>query len=198
MTITKDVIQSKCLEVIKNHKRCGVNISMGVGKTRLALKHMKLIPADLRKVLVVVPKLSIIESWKNEMDNLNIDESLIEFVHYRSLTKKNPNDYYCLYLDECHNLLSKHLGFLYKYKGHILGLTGTKPVRKTSEKYRLVNQYCPMVFDYTVDEATSDNILNDYEIYIHYLNLSEKKNVHKKTKTGGFYQSEVNDYKFQT
>jgi superfamily II DNA or RNA helicase len=205
MNLNKDNIQTQALDVIKNYIRCGVNISMGVGKTRLALKHYlyinsQVLPDDpITKVLVVIPKLSVIESWKKEMDFLNINKDNFEFTTYLSLIKKEPEDYMAVYLDECHNLLSKHIGFLGNFRGWILGMTGTPPVRTSSIKYKLVNSFCPIVYNYTVDKATDDSILNDYKIYIHKLELSPHNNLTKKKRDGGFWKSsEVKDYNYHT
>ena len=206
MEVTKDSIQSKALDIIKLYNRCGVSVSMGVGKTRLALKHFKYVQSQMlpddppMKALVVVPKNSIItEAWKPEIEGMGLDEDDFEFVTYLSLTKKDPDIYTVVYLDECHNLLPKHIKFLNAFRGWIFGFTGTPPVRKTSEKYKLVNEYCPIVYDYTVDNATNDNILNDYKIYVHMLELSDKKTLSKKMKNGGFFKtSELRDYNYYT
>ena len=36
----RNEVQDKALEIISQHDRCGLGISMGVGKTRIALQHM--------------------------------------------------------------------------------------------------------------------------------------------------------------
>jgi len=206
MGVTKDSIQTEALNVIKNYQRCGVSVSMGVGKTRLALKHFQYVQSQLlpddptTKALVVVPKNSVItEAWLPEIKGMGLNEDDFEFVTYLSLPKKNPDMYAVVYLDECHNLLPKHINFLNSFRGWIFGFTGTPPIRKTSDKYKLVNAYCPIKYDYTVDNATDDNILNDYKIYIHMLDLSDKKTLSKKMKNGGFFKtSERKDYDYYT
>ena len=40
MEISREDIQEKALEITLSHKRCGLGISMGVGKTRIALQHL--------------------------------------------------------------------------------------------------------------------------------------------------------------
>lgn len=191
--MNKDEVQKIALEEVMQHKRCGVAISMGVGKTRIAIKHLQKLG---KKALVVIPKLSIKDSWRKELQKLNLEIDL-DFVTYLSLNKKDPDEYGVVYLDECHNLLYKHNDFLSLYKGYILGLTGTPPVQRLSEKYKMVNRYCPIVYTYTVDDATDNNILNDYLIYVHMLDLSQKKDLLKKRRDGGtWYTSEVRDYSY--
>ena len=61
----------------------------------------------------------------------------------------------------------------------------------------MVERYCPIVYKFSVDEATDNKILNDYTIYIHYLELSKENNLKKKKKDGGFwYTSEIKDYSY--
>ena len=63
----------------------------------------------------------------------------------------------------------------------------------------MVNKYCPIVYNYSVDEATDSNILNDYKIIVHELQLSKLKTHKKKAKNGGFwYTSEKADYDYFT
>ena len=159
---------------------------MGVGKTKLGLMHMKSKFTDYSKFLVVAPKLSIFQSWKDDAEKFGYSYLLdhIEFSTYLSLHKQD-NDYDIIYLDECHSLLESHQEFLDQFNGKILGLTGTPPARKSSIKYKMVNKYCPIIFEFSVDEATDSNILNDYKIIIHQLELSKIKNLAKKSKNGG-------------
>ena len=35
----RDVVQADALGIASQHKRCGLGISMGVGKTRIAIQH---------------------------------------------------------------------------------------------------------------------------------------------------------------
>ena len=196
--ITKDLIQNEALKEILNYDRCGLNIAMGVGKTRIAIKHLDYY--NYLKALIVVPKLSVKESWIQEIKKMELDYLYdnIEFTTYLSLNKKNPKKYNILYLDECHNILENHLNFLENFNGKILGLTGTPPVDTFSTKYNIINTYCPIVYNFSIDNATDNSILNDYKIYVHYLTLSDKQDILKTTKNKSWYTSEINDYNYLT
>jgi superfamily II DNA or RNA helicase len=197
----KDSIQEQALKEIEKHERCGVGISMGVGKTRIAIKHLIKNFHPFVKALVVIPKLSIKDSWDDELKKMNLEKlsSHIVFTTYLSINKQDPTDYDIVYLDECHSLLDTHEMFLKKFKGKIVGLTGTPPIRKESEKYRMVYKYCPMVFNFSVDQATDQKILNNYKIFIHKIELSKLQTLKKKKKNGGvWYTSERNDYEYLT
>lgn len=193
----KDSVQEQALNVIKNYKKCSVGISMGVGKTRIAIKYLINNYNVFLKVLVVIPKLSVKDSWNTELEKMNV-ESLkdhIDFTTYLSLNKKDPNEYDIVCLDECHNILPQHENFLNAYHNKILGLSGTLPVVKSSEKYKLIEKHCPVVFRFSVDEATDQKILNDYKIIVHKISLNKLNTLKKKTKTNKiWFTSEYNDY----
>ncbi len=197
----RDIVQADALKIASQHKRCGLGISMGVGKTRIAIQHLLANFNPFIKALVAVPKKSVMKSWYDELDkmNNNILEDHITFTTYLSLNKQNPNDYDIVYLDECHSLKESHEAFLSQFKGKILGLTGTPPRDKESEKGKLVQKYCPIKYIFEVDDATDSNILNDYKIIIHELELSKLPTLKKKNKKGGFwYTSERKDYNYAT
>lgn len=195
----REIIQKEALEEAIKHKRCTLAISMGVGKTRMGIQHLQKNYHAFIKALVVIPKLSIKKSWLDELEKMDIQSlaNHIEFVTYISLNKKNPNEYDIVYLDECHNLLETHDSFLSNFKGKILGLTGTPPVKKFTEKYKMVQKYCPVKYNFSIDDATDSSILNDYKIVIHELELSKLKTLKKKKKDGGhWYTSEYDDYMY--
>lgn len=199
----KDLIQSGALDAIGDRCRAGVNISMGVGKTRLAIKHMIKRYTNISKFLVVAPKRSIFTSWIDELKS-NPDYKFLEdhitFSTYRSLTKQDT-DYDVIYLDECHSLKATHNEYLKEFVangGTTIGLTGTYPSKATSEKGKMCNYYCPLVYTYTVDDAVDDNILNDYRIYVHSLNLNSHGGVIKKGKYGQYETAETKDYAYWT
>ena len=197
--MNREQVQTKALEVISDKKRCGLGISMGVGKTRIAINHLKSNFNPFIKALVVIPKLSVKDSWMEELDKTNLVtlKEHLAFTTYLSLNKHNPNEYDIVYLDECHSLLLSHEPFLSTYNCKILGLTGTPPKRHGSEKYRMVQKYCPIVYKFSVDQATDNNILNDYKIIVHELQLNKLQTVKKNNKNGGhWYTSELKDYQY--
>jgi superfamily II DNA or RNA helicase len=157
---------------------------------------------DIARFLVVAPKTSIFTSWSDEMEQNNfsyLKEHTI-FTTYRSLTKQDF-DYDYIYLDECHSLKANHNEWLKEYikkGGRIVGLTGTYPVQKTSEKGKMCNFYCPKLYEYNVDNAVEDNILNDYHIYIHELQINVKPTIKMIGQHGEFMTSEMNQYMYWT
>jgi superfamily II DNA or RNA helicase len=60
----------------------------------------------------------------------------------------------------------------------------------------MCNYFCPNVFEYTVDSAVQDNILNDYEIIVHKINLNPAPTIVREGKFGKFNTSEVKEYAY--
>ena len=196
----REEIQSLALQATSNIHRCGLGVSMGVGKTYIGLLHMEReFNQGARQFLVVAPKLSIFTTWKEEAKKFKLEHLLdhITFTTYRSISKQKFS-FDCVYLDECHNLLPAHDYYLAFYPGKILGLSGTPPRHSKSEKGKMVNTYCPIVYNYITDDAVEDDILNDYRIIVHLLPLSTARTHKVKTKKGFFMSSEKDNYAYWT
>lgn len=170
-------IQKNVLTILKDIDRGTIALSGSGGKTLLGLKHMDLNKYVNLRILVVAPKVSIFETWKEESVKFNFEYLLnsIKFSTYLSLIKLNPEDYDIIYFDEIHTLTIKHNIWLNKFKGKIIGLTGTEPTNEKSEKWFMVDKFAPVIYKYTPDEAINDSILNDYRIIVHYVELNKKK-----------------------
>lgn len=199
--MTRDQIQEEALQALNGKKRAGLAVSVGVGKTLIALKHMNSMYTDNLSVLVVAPKKSIIKSWQDEARKHNLEHLLdhIIFSTYISLPKQSLF-YDIVYFDECHSLLFSHQDWLHRYGGMIIGLTGTPPKYKTSEKGTMVERFCPIVYSYITDTAVNDKILNDYRIKVHMLKLNVHKTIPKSSKDGRrtWFTSEKDEYNYWT
>lgn len=188
----REIIQEEALKAIEGKRKAGLGISMGVGKTLIGLKYLdSLHPSCIfKRYLIVAPKVSIYNSWREECIKHGLRYLIphIEFVTYRSLPNAD-RDYDVVILDECHSLKFSHDYWLATFSGKILGLTGTPPRYKTSEKGRMVGNYCPIQYTYITDSAVDDEILNDYKIIVHMLPLSAERNMKVKKKDGTFFMN---------
>ena len=189
-------IQDEALKASEGKQRCTIVLGTGVGKTLVGLRHMERHYNPMQSILIVAPKLSIISSWKYEAEKFGLSNVFegATFSTYLSLNKHNPNDYDAVYFDEVHSLLDSHRSFLNNYAGKVLGLTGTPPKHKTSEKGRLVSEYCPVVYTFNADDAIENGIINDYQIIVHEINLDTTKNYKVSTQKGSFLTSELQNY----
>ncbi len=199
----RELIQQEAIDTALKYKRCGLAISMGVGKTLIGLRYLEhqLNQEEMTTALVVAPKVSIFESWKEDAVKFEINPLVMNSVYfstYLSLGKHDLNDYDVIILDECHSLLDSHLLALQGYQGKILGLTGTPPRHRNSEKGQMVERFCPIVYRYITDDAVDDKILNDYKIQVHYLPLSTDKTMRVENKGRVWYTSERDSYEYWT
>ncbi len=197
----REIVQDEAYTKSLEYKRLTLAISMRVGKTRIGCRRLKALydqNPDFR-ALIAAPKVSIYQSWKDELIKLNMEYLLdnIKFTTYLSLNKQHQ-EYDILILDEAHALTISKIDWLNTYQGLILGLTGTPPPAG-SDTARIMNIFCPIVYTYVVKDAVEENILNDYRIMVHEVQLSDKKNLRVNMPNGGyFYSSEVDNYKFWT
>ena len=206
----KQVLQDHVLSVIKGHRLAGVAVAMGVGKTLIGLRDMARVlvenqplEATTTPFLVAAPTQAILDSWPQEARKFGLAHllDLIVFTTYRSLSKTlSQGRYHKLYLDECHALKDSHEPSLKAHmarKKSILGLTGTPPAQPGSEKGRLVATYCPILIDYTTDEAVLAGLLNDYRLVVHRLPLSSVRDYVVAFQSGSqFTTSERESYQY--
>jgi len=181
--ITRDSVQQAALREALMFKRSGLQLATGAGKTKIGLDYINCLDKEA-KVLVVAPKVDIFKSWMDDASKFGFPQLLdrITFSTYLSLAKHDPEDYDILILDEAHSLKATALPFLTRYRGRILGLTGTPPKYLTSEKGQLMLEYYPIKYVFKTDKAVENEILNDYHIFVHYLDLNRDKTI--KTKQG--------------
>ena len=206
----KQALQDHVLGVIKGRQLAGVAVAMGVGKTLIGLRDMARVLAENQLLgptttpfLVAAPTQAILDSWPQEARKFGLTYLLdaITFTTYRSLSKVlDQGRFHKLYLDECHALKDSHEPGLKAHvarRQYILGLTGTPPAQPDSEKGRLVATYCPMLVDYTTDEAVLAGLLNDYRLVVHRLPLSSVRDYVVTLKSGSqFTTSERENYQY--
>lgn len=202
MSNKREQIQEEAFFAAVKNQRCTLAVSMGVGKTYVGLKFLEYLynTAEADKIMVVAPKLSIFQTWIDESLKHGVDPNLmskIKFTTYLSLPKQDT-DYDVVILDECHNLLQTHVGWLSQHGGRILGLTGTPPRYENSIKGQIVKHYCPVKYSYITNDAVDDKILNDYSIVVHMMKLNEANTIPVDTKKAKFYTSEVKNYQYWT
>lgn len=198
--MTKNELREEVLNTIKDFKKCTIALTGSSGKTSIGLTHLSKVFDKTKKYLVVVPKVSVKQSWIDDAKKFNLEYLLknITFSTYLSLTKHDSN-YAWIYLDEIHSLTFKHNNWLSKYNNNILGLTGTLPSNPKNIKRMLIDKYAPVAYSYTTDEAVNDNMLNDYQIYAYELELSTIKNILKtRSNKTSYYTSEREEYNWLT
>ena len=91
ISVNRDKVQEDALNVALNNDRCGLGISMGVGKTRVAINHLKRNFHPFILVLVVVPKNSVKQSWLDELEKMG-ETDLLQHIRFSTYLSIN-NDF---------------------------------------------------------------------------------------------------------
>jgi superfamily II DNA or RNA helicase len=201
MRKTKTDIQREALIALLAETGTGIIrgtlvMSMRSGKSLTAIKAVKQIH-QAGKILVAAPIVKIFDGWRSDLREHCYEELMefFEFVTYRSLVKKDPNDYSIVILDEIHKATPKSNDvFMKKFKGHVIGLTGTPA--EMGVKKRFMNRYAPVKYKYSTDDAVSDGVLNKYKVRIHLIDLNTKKTLTRGPSGREFLVSEKQDYDY--
>lgn len=81
-------------------------LSTGFGKTKLAIDLLERVMLDHHSILIVVPRLVLIENWKEELTKFGFSHYIpnITFTTYNSLHKYVGKHYTYVIYDECHHI----------------------------------------------------------------------------------------------
>lgn len=195
----KEKIQREATQAIINNNYNGLLISaMRTGKTKIIIDAIR---SYVGSILWITDKAKLRdEAIPLEIEKWNLNRK-IDIICYNSI--KNINKKYDLIiLDECQRLSESNYGVIKDKFNDLLACTGTKP-----NNYKKLELYEKLelkeIFNLSVDEASSNKIIADYDIDIHYHNLDSKnKNIKveykdKKTKENKvFYTTELARYNY--
>jgi len=152
------------LQILKKYTGAGTLIgATGFGKTYTALKIIQksLIKNKNHNFIVVVPTVNLKEQWENQINKLKITNTLVYVINTACALNSECT---LLILDEIHmyggDVFSNVFKIKYKY---ILGLTAT--LDKDSNIYNLINKYCPVFDEVTLEECRNNNWVTNYKVY---------------------------------
>ena len=80
--LSRDKVQQDALDIAINNSRATLGISMGVGKTRIAIQHLMKLYDPFIRVLVVVPKWSVMTAWIKELQLLGEQDKMEDHIIY--------------------------------------------------------------------------------------------------------------------
>lgn len=175
----------------------------GTGKSVLTIKILNKYQG---KYLLVTPTIILHKvDWKNEFikfDSLDLYEQL-DRCCYVSLHKYNMNDYDGIILDEAHHFSPKQWYEFIKYlpileTKKIICLTAT-PGKFGFTKRTLNTLIKGNVFEYNVEDAVDNELVNDFRIHVIYNKLDEvTKNSKGGNKNNPFLTTEKSNYDYLT
>lgn len=168
----RDSVNKEILELSNKHKNLLIELPTGFGKSKLALdilkKHIETIN---QKVLIVVPRLVLIDTWKKEFEKWGMCTYLlsVEFVTYVSLPKVAGN-WDMVIFDECHHLSERCREALESFKiTRSILLSATV---KKSVKWELNGTFQNLIsYKINMKEAIDNEVLPDPRVFLIPLSL---------------------------
>ena len=148
-----------------------LELSTGVGKTRLSLEYIN--KHSPKKILIVIPRLVLINNWKDEINKWGFDKLLdkITFTTYVSLHKHTNKKWDVICYDEAHHLSDrcKEVDVLTNSKIRLF-LSATL---KREHKWWIRDTYPNVKFiTVSLKEAIDNEVLPDPKVYLIPLTLN--------------------------
>lgn len=170
--MNRDSVNKEILELSNTHKNLLIELPTGFGKSKLALDILKEhIETINQKVLIVVPRLVLIDTWKEEFEKWGMRTYLlsVEFVTYVSLPKVAGN-WDMVIFDECHHLSERCREALESFKiNRSILLSATV---KKSVKWELKGTFQNLFFyKINMKEAIDNEVLPDPRVFLIPLSL---------------------------
>lgn len=193
--MTKNELHTLALDTWKDNGHNGLlAMCTGSGKSRVAIladQYVKTINSE-DPILIVVPTETLRDvNWKEQYLEWGSQElyDKAEKVCYASLNTLKNKKYSLVVFDEFHNITEANSVFLDGFINNnvverILSLSATVP--KDDKKILIMQKYCPVVFDYPLEQGVKDGIVSDFELIVVYSRLDNSKYViplNKKAKT---------------
>ena len=172
----RDSVNKEILELCDKHNNMLIELPTGFGKSKLALDILKKYITDFQQeVLIVVPRLVLIDTWKKEFEKWGMKKYLLSvtFVTYVSLPKKADKKWSMVIFDECHHLSERCREALNSFTiGRSILLSATV---KNSVKWDLKGTF-QNLFSYKIHmkEAIDNEVLPDPRVFLIPLSLDTK------------------------
>lgn len=171
----RDSVNKEVLEISDKYNNILIEWPTGHGKSKAALDILKRHIQYLSdKILIVIPRLVLINSWKEEFTKWGMKKYLlsVEFVTYVSLPKK-AGKWNMVIFDECHHLSERCREALESFdidRSVLLSATV-----KNSIKWELKDIFENLYsYKITMKEAIDNEILPDPQVFLIPLSLETK------------------------
>ena len=147
-------------------------LSTGFGKTYCALMLIEQRVKVGLPILIVIPRLVLIENWKKEIKKFGLEEYLpyITFTTYQSLHKYEETEWTCVIYDECHHITDRCKNIMEKIISyHNIFLSATV---KAELKYWIKYEYLPEIIEVNLRKAIDNDVLPEPKVYLMPLQLN--------------------------
>jgi superfamily II DNA or RNA helicase len=161
----RDIRQEEFAKVWLNNKHGILNLCPRFGKIRTSIIALEEIKP--KSVLICYPDKKIEQSWKEEFEELNFDDSIVTYTTHLSIKKHVDKSFDVVIIDEIHLLSDAQIEAckeLFENNDVVLGLTGTL----SSWTERTLNEelYLYVVATYPIEKAIEEGVIVDYEIHV--------------------------------
>jgi superfamily II DNA or RNA helicase len=171
--ITREQVRDEILQVESSHILA--ELPTGFGKSRVAISFLEKNTGPVPPtILIVVPRLVLIDNWKAEFVKWGCEECLqyVEFVTYVSLPKK-AGKWDVIIFDEVHHLSERcreALSGFDIYSAIMLSATVSRDMRKA------LKEIFPDLYIYKVStkQAITDEVLPDPRVFLIPLSLDNR------------------------
>lgn len=170
--MNREEVRDSILNISTSHKNILIELPTGYGKTKQALdivkKHIKL----GEKILIVIPRIVLINSWKEEIKKWKLEKylSYVTFTTYVSLPK-HAGKWELIIFDECHHLSERCRESLTSFTINRSILLSATVKLSIKDELREVfdNLFC---YKISMREAIDNEVLPDPTIYLLPLTLN--------------------------
>jgi len=118
-------------------------------------------------VLIAYPDNKIMDSWKNEFEELDYDDKNVTYTTYLSLKKYDGITYDLIVFDEIHLMSEAQIEVaqkLLEFNTCVLGLTGT--LNSQSERTLYDELDLSVVANYSIEQGVEEGVIVDYQINV--------------------------------
>jgi superfamily II DNA or RNA helicase len=172
----------KGIEFFKDNDEGYYNLAMRVGKCRITIEILKGRPNYddyIPKVLIAYPDNKLRSTWEEECIKWDYYNPLITYTNFSSLKKYTEELWDFFVIDEFHSCSPNEKEICEQIilrSSRVLGLSGTVS-ESTKNSWNLQE-----IASYSTLDGISDNILANYQITVHIVDLDDK--IQKKDKKG--------------
>lgn len=190
--ISREEVQKECFEHwIENNCRTLVNACTGLGKSLIMIQAVEYTLNQSKefkqKALIIAHSIESRDiTIPNEFKKFGRENllAMCDIICYASLRDLKSYSYSIITCDEAHYLTENNSSYLYnnpceKY----MFLTATLP--EEDEKLDILWNFAEARYSLHVDDAIESKILNDYKIFIKYVDLDNKLKILQPYKTKG-------------
>lgn len=167
--MTREEYTQDILELSDSHKALMLHLPTGFGKSRIAIEIAKKHFGEAImgcNMLIVVPKLVLIENWKEELKKWHFPQGIsVTFTTYISYPKHTEEFWDMIILDEAHHFTENCEEATYEMRyDRVLAMSATIP---REPRWRLKESFTG-IYEYRVSarDAINDEILPDPKILL--------------------------------